>query len=345
MSNSQAPGPFFAVGVWRSGTSLLHALLNQHPQIALLYEGDLPLLGPFFRAPGGRQAWPKRWDFWNGGLRRHQLDAAAFPKNLRDENMATRAVYQLFAARKGARIWGEKSPTFYAELLRLARSFPDARFLIIWRNPAEILDSMYRAAEGGSLWFRKRGMPLRALIGCREMKRQRDELVRRGIPLLEIDYDQLTSDPESVMRGVCGFLDIPFDSRMTSLAGADRSSVPDGQHHAKVKSREIERAEKTKSALPPELAAKAGRYVNLWRKQTNGEWPRVGVRVDAQDPGAIPSWVEQAYDATTFRLLRGFDALVLLLYSVAPISLLQGYRDRKRRAAGLPARPRNQGAQ
>ena len=339
MSNSQAPGPFFAVGVWRSGTSLLHALLNQHPQIALLYEGDLPLLGPFFRAPGGRRGWPRRWDFWNGALRRHQMDASGFPRDLVDENAAARAVYRLFAERKGARIWGEKSPTYYAELLRLARAFPDARFLIIWRNPTDILDSMYRAAAGGSLWFRKRGMPLRALMGCREMKRQRDELVRRGIPVHEIEYEQLTRDPEFVMRGICDFLGIPFDIRMTSLADADRSSVPEGEHHAKVKSQAIEHEEKEKPALPPAWRAKAGRYVNLWRRQTNGKWPRAAVRLDAQEAGAMPSGVEQAFDAALFRLLRGFDCLVLLLYSFAPIPLLQSYRDRKRRAAGLVSDP------
>jgi hypothetical protein len=32
-------GPLFVLGMWRSGTSLLYALLNQHPQIALMYEG------------------------------------------------------------------------------------------------------------------------------------------------------------------------------------------------------------------------------------------------------------------------------------------------------------------
>ena len=32
--------PVFVVGVFRSGTSLLYSLLNQHPQMAFMYECD-----------------------------------------------------------------------------------------------------------------------------------------------------------------------------------------------------------------------------------------------------------------------------------------------------------------
>ena len=44
-------GPVFVVGMWRSGTSLLYALLNQHPQIGLMYESDMLTLSPLFLIP------------------------------------------------------------------------------------------------------------------------------------------------------------------------------------------------------------------------------------------------------------------------------------------------------
>jgi hypothetical protein len=332
MPGEPAGGPLFAVGIWRSGTSLLYALLNQHPQIGLLYEGDLPLLGPFFRVPQGRKGWPRRWEFWNGALHRHQLDAAGFPSGLHDQKAATRAIYQAYARRKGASIWGDKSPTYYAQLLRLAKQFPDARFLVIWRSPAGILDSMCRAAER-SLWFRKRGMRLRALLGYREMKRQVDELVRRGVPVHEIDYEELTKDPVPVMRGICDFLRIPFDPKMTALADADRSAVPDGKHHALVMSESIVAGEKRPETLPAELEAKTRRYVNLWKKQTGGAWPRYSSN-STRDAG-MPGIVERCSDRVLYGLLRGFDEMVLILYSFAPIGLLQNYRDRKLRRARL----------
>ena len=69
-------GPVFVVGVWRSGTSLLHALLNQHPEIGLMYEAELPLLSSLFLGGRSKSDWPERWEFWNNALSRHGLDPA-----------------------------------------------------------------------------------------------------------------------------------------------------------------------------------------------------------------------------------------------------------------------------
>src|SRR5215472_17845999 len=66
--------PVFVVGVWRSGTTLLYSLLNQHPDLRLFYESDLPVLWPMFHFSGGRHAWREKWEYWNAGLSRHDLD-------------------------------------------------------------------------------------------------------------------------------------------------------------------------------------------------------------------------------------------------------------------------------
>src|ERR1017187_2809341 len=125
-----ASQPLFVVGVWRSGTSLLYALLNQHPEIALLYEGDLPLFWPLFVLR--RRDWAARWDFWNSSLRRHALDDVKQRFQVpADAATATGLAYREYAAFHGATVWGDKSPTYHSHLGRLAEVFPQARFLII----------------------------------------------------------------------------------------------------------------------------------------------------------------------------------------------------------------------
>ena len=55
------------------------------------------------------------------------------------------AVHQAFAGRKGAVIWGDKSPSYDDSLPVLARLFPQARFVIQWRDPVTTANAVARA--------------------------------------------------------------------------------------------------------------------------------------------------------------------------------------------------------
>ena len=112
-SNSMAAGPPFVVGMWRSGTSLLYALLNQNPHVGLMYESDMLTLSPLFILPRKSSWWLNKVDSWNNALSRHKIDAAAIDPNITDLPNAFRAVAQQYAAAKGATVWGCKSPTYY----------------------------------------------------------------------------------------------------------------------------------------------------------------------------------------------------------------------------------------
>jgi len=92
-----AAGPLFVVSMWRSGSSLLYALLNKHPQVALMYEADLLLLRPAFLKPKVFCDWVERWEFWNDALRRHGLAASNVPAGISDFPGAFSAVHRLYA--------------------------------------------------------------------------------------------------------------------------------------------------------------------------------------------------------------------------------------------------------
>lgn len=336
------PNPLFVVGMWRSGTSLLYALLNQHSQIALMYEAELPVLRPLFLMPGGKSDWAERWNFWNSALDRHHITADQIPGDTDDLPAALRAVYGQYALRKSATIWGGKSPNYYDFLARLAQDFPGAQFIVIWRDPADICRSIIRAA-GNDNWFSKRGVTHRALFGLERMKRECDRLVSQGVSIHEIKYEDLIHQPADVMRGICGFLGIPFEERMTSLEGADRSAIYEGEHHAGVKSQKIVGKKSRPEVLRAALQGKIRRYTCFWRKQYGGTWPPAPADLQEQHV-QMPGLRERVRDQFIFRALRALDAAVVYVYCFAPIALLRKYREMKAQNQVASAAGENQPA-
>jgi hypothetical protein len=324
-------GPLFVVGMWRSGTSLLYALLNQHPQIALMYEGDLPLLEALFRGGRAKADWLDRWDFWNGALRRHHVDVSNPPAELRSLRDAMQWAYQRHA---GKAIWGCKSPNYYDCMLPLARMFPQARFIVIFRDPADICRSIVRAGQKAS-WFARPGMCLRALLGYREMKRETEKLVGSGARVHQLQYEDLVRDPAAALHAICDFLELPYEPRMVSLEDADRSAIYNADHHAGVKSREIVTAHQREEVLAPALKLKIDRYVNFWRQESEGNWPVHPVSLNAA--AGLPSWRERVLDRLRYRLFRCFDSVTAWIFSFAPISLLRAYRNYKHQQSALRA--------
>jgi len=323
-SDSQSfMGPLFVVGMWRSGTSLLYALLNQHPQIALMYEGDLPLLRPLFLGGKAKSDWLERWEFWNGALSRHQIVTGRLPSSVSSLSSAMEQVYRLHA---GDAIWGCKSPNYYDSMTHLARQFPVARFVIIYRNPADICRSIIRAGRKAS-WFSRPGMSLRGLLGYREMNKETERLISMGAQVHVLQYEELVRDPESELRKICEFLQIPFEPRMVSLADAERSAIYEADHHAMVKSTKIRAQGPREEVLPAAFHKKVLRYTHLWREQSGGSWPAYCEPLGSEIRN--PGWLERWSDFLLYRAWRAIDWAIVLIYCFAPIALLGMYRRMK----------------
>ena len=315
-------GPLFVVGVPRSGTSLLYALLNQHPQIALLYEGDLPSLWPLFLTRRSKSHWLERWNFWNGSVQRHHIDTSQVPPDVSDIRSATEIAYKQYARQQNASIWGCKSPNQYDSLVPLADLFPNAKFVMIRRDPADVCRSIIQASKDNAR-FKQKGLTLRVLLGSYRLQIERDRLLQCGARVHELQYQDLTRTPAEELMKICTFLGIPFHPSMTSLENADRSAVMEGSHNTLVRGETIVASRKRSEVLPARLRSKIERYKNLWRQQdVDG-----GTSPTAEESNLTkPTLLERAYDQLLYRFLRSWDSFVVFVYCFAPIKLLTAYR-------------------
>ena len=319
-------GPVFVSGVWRSGTSLLYALLNQHPDIGLFYEGDLAVLRPMFHIAYSRKEWLRRWEYWNAGVSRHGLESFRPAASIASLAGAAEAAGREYCRRKGARIWGCKSPSYYDRLVRLYREFPHARFVVIWRDPEDICRSVIEAASQ-STFFARSGMTHRAILACETLRKQSDRLGSLGVPVHEIHYKELVGDTAKTMRGICDFLQIPFVPAVTVLEGADRGAVFEGGHHSAVKGTKIVSSHERKRRLDPEIEKKVRQYKALWKAKTGDKWLLCRYLSDTSE--SSPGTWKRLMDRLLFSLLRFKDAVPRVAYSVLPLWLWIWYRSIK----------------
>jgi hypothetical protein len=329
-SQAMASGPLFVVSMWRSGSSLLYALLNKHPQVALMYEADLLLLKPVFLKPAPLSDWAERWEFWNDAFRRHGMKPADVSDGIADFRTAFTAAHQLYARRRGATIWGDKSPNYYDRLNEMADDFPDARFIIVWRDPKGTANSILRAASLGNSYFSRKGAAFCGLLGYEVFKRECDRLLARGKLVWQINYEDLIADTPSVMRRICDFLNIPYDDSLSTLDGADRSAILEGKHHANLRGNQIVRGPRPE-LIGPEFREKIDRYFGTWRKRYEAEWPAYPQIVATSADSLSPA--QRMVDRVKYRLFRLRDTISPFGFSLVPLTLLRRYRARKARRA------------
>jgi len=307
----------FVVGCERSGTTLLRAMLDSHPELAippesyfavplLRHRGDLEhpdgiAVDPVVDLLAGNSS----FDEW--GLDADSLRAAwhdAPPSSIAD---ALRDLYSRWAIAEGKAIVGDKTPFHVRTMDLLAESFPEARFVHLIRDGRDVAVSIVGAHFGSSSfatavdhWERSvsRGRELGAAIGPGRYR--------------EIRYEDLVSDPSAVLRDVCDLIDLPFhESMLDYTARADRLLAP------------MHRVEHMQG-----IKAQVGSVGRDWRTHLE---PR---RVAYFEAAVRPLAAELGYELTTVR--DGPRARTEVLWHRTRLAMLDRLR-RKRKDLGRRA--------
>lgn len=219
-------GPLFIVGMPRSGTKLLRDLLNRHSRIGiagieteflpwLVHRfarfGDLRDRGRFdaFHAHMMRQTYFR--------LRRERgmvIDALRWYEACRE--FTASGVFEALirlevdAPRGGARIWGDKSPSYIDDLALLKRLYPAAKAVHIIRDVRDHCLSMHEAWGKDMLRAAQRWVD--------GVEKARKDGAALGADYLELRYEDLVTRTETELRRVCAFLGVDFESPMLTLA-------------------------------------------------------------------------------------------------------------------------------
>jgi len=115
------------------------------------------------------------------------------------------ALYTKYASQFGAQRWGDKSPIYAGCMDLLAGIFPMAQFVHIIRDGRDVALSMLRA-------YRERRFFYVDLYYAAQIWKQRVSRARMSGRRLgpdryyELRYEQLTAEPEALLREICNFL-------------------------------------------------------------------------------------------------------------------------------------------
>jgi len=213
--NVEAPidSPVFMVGAERSGTTLLGIMLDHHP--SLVWAGERQFFVDFM--PGGE--WPEVADYaeWlslDRGFRGLDLSIdpeASFPEVLR-------SFLRQEAARAGKPFAGT---TVHKRFDRLAKIWPQARYIHFVRDPRDVARSVIQMGWAGTTWT--------AVERWLAAERLWDEFRRTLEPerTIEVRFEALMEDPPGVLEDLCQFIGIPYDDAMLSYPEDTTYGPPD----------------------------------------------------------------------------------------------------------------------
>jgi hypothetical protein len=234
-------GPLFIVGMPRSGTKLMRALLNQHPQINLTLAESHFI--PYFVNKFGNPPRCRVREDLNPFVRElrqtaffatmskagYALHDSTFLENVDYTKWSSifEHVFRHFGCKQETpgTIWGDKTPGYINHMPLLKQLFPDAKFLHIVRDPRDYClsvkksfkKSIYRAAVR---W--QQGVGKAHRYGA-----------RLGQDYLEVRYELLLEEPVFTMKQVSSFIGVPYDDRIVDLTSAPED-LGDAKGHSKI---------------------------------------------------------------------------------------------------------------
>ncbi|MEB3360070.1 MAG: sulfotransferase [Synechococcales bacterium] len=285
-------GPVFLIGMPRSGTKLLRGLLNGHSQIRI------PMVETEFLP-----YWVRRWSDYGDlsqpkNFQRFYQDAIQLPYFIhikagsaiisqeewfsRCRDFSPAGVFEALIRHKtgvewgSGLIWGDKSPSYIGHLGLLKQLYPQARFIHIIRDVRDYCLSCQKA------WGKH---PVRAAQRWVDgVTKARQDAVAFADDYLEVHYEDLLEQTETVLRQCCEFLNVEFEASMEQNARLTEGRG-DAKGYTSVKQ---DNTHKYRTRMAPRLVQRIEAIAGHVLRAGNYEVSYAG------DPVRVPRW-QMAY--------------------------------------------------
>lgn len=209
----QPDAPIFIVGCPRSGTTLLRNLLRSHPRLS--FPPETHFIPQLYKAYGELHTkvdvrklsrlilsleWVKSWECT---FDKDALYACHSYREIINE------LFNAWLRHEGKKRWGDKTPHYVLYLTTLARIFPDAKIIHIYRDGRDVAKSWVKSPFGpenlyaaAAQWqhFVQSGRQAGAMLPSHTY--------------MEVCFETLLQKTEAILRRLCAFIDESFDPAM-----------------------------------------------------------------------------------------------------------------------------------
>ena len=201
--------PIFIFSLPRSGSTLLQRILMSHKDIASVSE-------PWFLLPFVYTT--KRQGIATDYQHNVAFEAFEdFVNNLPNKENTYYDALKNFASelyaqqcKNGEMYFLDKTPRYYFIIPEIARIFPDAKFIFLFRNPIHVMSSIIQTWGKGHLshlYNHEKDLNFgpKALSDGYELLKEK---------AIAIQYEQYVSHPEKSFKYICEYLEIEYDDKM-----------------------------------------------------------------------------------------------------------------------------------
>ncbi|MBZ0180747.1 MAG: sulfotransferase [Melioribacteraceae bacterium] len=198
----------FIFSMPRSGSTLLQKLLAAHSKIATFAEPWLllPLLNPdelgknlYYNEERARNAIKEFLESLPGNRDDYLSELGKFITNVYLKKRESGEIYFV-----------DKTPNYYHKIDEIAKVFPEAKFIFLFRNPLSVYASIMNT------WYNGKFISSKYLI--RDIKAAPKFLAAAYRKLssrsLKVVYDELVKSPEETLRQIFSYLKLEFEDEI-----------------------------------------------------------------------------------------------------------------------------------